>query len=226
MKGPDSFAEKAYHTIKRMLLTDELVGGQKILYRDMADKLGMSQTPVILALTRLKDEGLIRSETNKGFSVPELDLEEARELYEIRTVLEEFLIKRSAKLITDEQLKMLRGLMEQHQALRGEVYCRERLWNDARLHLAIASFANHPTGEHFLRQICDRIYLRYRPDRMPVVRLLEAEQEHEQIYNALADRDSAKAARMMRRHLKQGLQRILEGLRHKSQQRQALTLWD
>jgi len=209
-----------------MLLTDELVSGQKILYRDMAHRLGMSQTPVILALTRLKDEGLVRSEANKGFSVPELDLDEAQELYDIRSAIEEFLIKRSAKIVTDEQLKTLRQIMERHQTLRGEVYCRERLWNDARLHLAIASFANHRTGEQFLRQICDRIYLRYRPDRMPVVRLVEAEQEHEQVFQALEERDSAKAARMMRRHLKRGAQRIVEGLRRQSQLREALTLWE
>ena len=226
MKGPDSFAEKAYHIIKRMLLTDELVSGQKILYRDMANKLGMSQTPVILALTRLKDEGLVRSETNKGFSVPELDLQEARELYDMRSVVEEFLIKRTAKTITDEQLKLLRAVMDKHRELRGEVYCRERLWNDARLHLAIASFANHPTGEQILRRICDRIYLRYRPERMPVVRLLEAEEEHELVYQALGERNPAKAARALRRHLERGAQRILEGMRRQSRQRQTLTLWD
>ena len=48
---PDTgHTHKAYQGIRQMLFHNEIVPGQKIAYRDLAERLGMSQTPVIQAL--------------------------------------------------------------------------------------------------------------------------------------------------------------------------------
>jgi len=221
-----SLSDRAYHHIKRMLLVNELVAGQKIRYRDIAKKLNVSQTPVILALTRLENEGLVRSEANKGFRVPELDLEEARELYEMRAVIEAWLVKGTAKTISDEQIEKLEGLMAEHQAIRGESYCRERLWCDARLHLALASFSGHQIGIRVLREIFDRLYLRYRPERLSTVRLQEAEEEHNNFLAALKKHDARKASSLLEAHINHGQVRMLEGIKHDLEMRDHLDPWD
>ncbi len=76
-----------------MFLLNELVAGQKLRYQDIARRLLMSQTPVIQALSPSGNEGLVASEANKGFYVPELDLEEARQLYDVRLALEVHLVQ-------------------------------------------------------------------------------------------------------------------------------------
>ncbi len=219
-------AERAYQQIKRMLLVRELVPEQKLRYQDIAKKIKVSQTPVILALTRLENEGLVKSQTNKGFYVPELDLAELRELYEMRAVIESFLVEGVAGDINDQQLEQLSVLMKEHRSFHTKVYTLQRLLCDAKFHLALASFSGHQVGEKYLRQVFDRLYLRYRPESLPAVRMLEAEQEHEQILQALMERNPAEAAGRLRRHIEHGREHMLQGLQKDAEYRDALTAWD
>lgn len=226
MKNSQTLVEIACKQIKLMLLNDELVAGQKLRYQDIAKKLDMSQTPVNLALVRLENEGLVRWEANKGYSVPELDLEEARELYELRVLLEEFLVGKAAERITDSELAELRKLLDVHRSVRGEVYCRERLWCDARIHLAIAQYSGHSNGAAYLHQLFDRIYLRYRPERLSIERLTEAEQQHEKLFKALAAHDVQGARESMRHHITVGQDRMLLGIQDKVEERRNVKLWE
>ncbi|MCB2226782.1 MAG: GntR family transcriptional regulator [Desulfarculaceae bacterium] len=225
MKHSGTLAEKAYQQIKLMLLHDELVAGQKLRYQDIAKKLNMSQTPVILALSRLENEGLVSSEVNKGYAVPELDLEEARELYELRVLLEGFLAAKAAERATEQNLNELRELLNVHRSVRGEVYCRERLWCDARIHLAIAKISGQKNGAVYLRQLFDRIYLRYRPERLSTERLSEAEAQHEELFKALAAHDAPAAESLMRQHVSVGQQRMLKGIEQMVEERNKVKLW-
>jgi DNA-binding GntR family transcriptional regulator len=225
-KNSASLSDKAYQHIKRMLLVNQLVAGQKIRYRDIAKKLSVSQTPVILALTRLENEGLVRSEANKGFRVPELDLEEARELYQLRALLETWLVKDIAKNITDDQLEKLEVLAVEHRSIRGEIYSRERLWADARFHLALASFSEHRIGYKMLREMFDRLYLRYRPERLSTVRMNETQKEHKDLLEALKKRDSRKAASIIEDHINRGQVRMLAGIKEEMEMRDTLDPWD
>ncbi len=225
MKNAQTLVEKACQQIKLMLLNDELVAGQKLRYQDIAKRLGMSQTPVNLALTRLENEGLVRWEANKGYSIPELNLEEARELYELRVLLEGFLAAKAAKRVTPGDLEGLRQLLAEHRAARSEVYCRERLWCDARIHLAIASYSGHRNGVTCLRQLFDRIYLRYRPERLSIERLAEAEEQHEQLFQALAAHDETRARELMQHHVAVGQERMLMGIQDRVEERSKVKLW-
>ena len=56
--GSEDLTRKAYTGIRRMLFLNEITPGQKIHYRDLAEELGMSQTPVIHALRWLEFQGL------------------------------------------------------------------------------------------------------------------------------------------------------------------------
>ena len=225
-KSSLSLSDTAYHHIKRMLLVNELIAGQKIRSRDIAKKLNMSQTPVILALTRLENEGLVRSEANKGFRVPELDLDEARELYQMRTLLEAWLVRDTAKKITDEQIEKLETLAREHRSIRGEIYSRERLWADARFHLALASFSGHRIGMKMLREMFDRLYLRYRPERLSTVRMQETQKEHIELLEALKARDARKSASIMEDHINRGQKRMLAGIKEEMEMRDTLDPWD
>jgi DNA-binding GntR family transcriptional regulator len=225
LKNAQTLVEKAYQQIKLMLLNDELVAGQKLRYQDIAKRLEMSQTPVNLALVRLENEGLVHWEANKGYSVPELDLEEALELYELRVLLEGFLVEKAAERISDDELSELRLLLDGHRSVRGEVYCRERLWCDARIHLAIARYSGHKNGTVYLRQLFDRIYLRYRPERLSIERLNEAENQHEDLFKALAAHDVQGARQVMTHHVSMGQQRMLKGIRNQVEERSRIKLW-
>jgi len=218
-------AERAYQQIKKMLWVRDLVPNQKLRYQDIVRHLEMSQTPVILALARLEGEGLVRSEPNKGFCVPELDPAEARELYDMREAIEIFLVYQVASRISDRQLAFLYEIMKEHQSYNSEYYTLERLWCDAKFHLTLASFSGHQVGQSFLKQLFDRLYLRYRPERLAAARMLEAEHEHELIYNALQERNDKKTVELMGQHIRRGSERILEGLQKETHYKDFLAPW-
>ena len=56
---------KAYNAIKELVAVHKLSPGQKLIYRDLEEALGMSKTPIINGLMRLEQEGLVQIKLNK-----------------------------------------------------------------------------------------------------------------------------------------------------------------
>jgi DNA-binding GntR family transcriptional regulator len=219
-------AETTYQDIKRMLWVGELAPGQKLRYQDIAQRLSVSMTPIINALTRLENEGLVKSEARRGFFVPRLELREARELYELRAVLEPMLLVKAIPLITDDDLSHIKQLMEHHRECRDSIYTRERLYRDSRLHLAISARSDHITGHHYLRQVFDRLFLRYSPERLSSQRMSGAEQEHKALFKALEAGDEKGAVKIISEHIEKGRDHILCGLDQEQKFRNSFSPWD
>ena len=71
---------KAYHAIRKMLFYNEIQPGQKIKYKDLANRIGVSMTPVIQALKWLEFRNIVRHEANKGYYINEVSLKEIKEI--------------------------------------------------------------------------------------------------------------------------------------------------
>src|SRR3979490_3371652 len=76
-------------TVAELILKGELDAGQKLTEQEMALRLGVSRGPVREAFRALADLGLIEIQQNRGASVRKIDLEEAIEIHDIYSVLEE-----------------------------------------------------------------------------------------------------------------------------------------
>ncbi len=226
MKKPATRVDEAYQQIKLMLLMDELQCGQKLRYQEIAKRLGMSQTPVMMALVRLENEGLVYSRTNRGFYVPLIDLEEAKELYDMRVMIEVPLLKRSIERLTDKQLAELEALLQAHSAVVEGSYSRERLWRDAKFHLALATCSGHGVAVSTLRRVFDLLYLRYRPAQAGPERLVETEREHRAFFAALANRQVKQAMSLLREHIEHGREFVLDSLPPRNESKEAYRLLD
>ena len=73
-RNHESHTDKAYHGLRQMMFHKEIVPGQKIAYQDLADRLGMSLTPVIQALKWMEIQGLVRHESHRGYHVEPVDV--------------------------------------------------------------------------------------------------------------------------------------------------------
>ncbi|MEM2146437.1 MAG: GntR family transcriptional regulator, partial [Candidatus Jordarchaeaceae archaeon] len=80
--------------IKEMLYKQKLIPGQKIIYEELAKTFKISLTPIINALSRLEQEGLVVLVHNRGYFVKEISEKEAEDLIEARQSLEEYSIKK------------------------------------------------------------------------------------------------------------------------------------
>lgn len=83
-----SHVETAYLALKRMVLSNELGPGTQLLELEVADRLGMSRTPVREAMIRLSRDGLVEIRPRHGMRVLPISADDMREIYDVLTALE------------------------------------------------------------------------------------------------------------------------------------------
>src|SRR5690348_16581205 len=115
---PVTTHEFVYDTLRRAILSGALPGGTRLVQADIATQLSVSTTPVREALRDLAAEGLVVFKPYSGAVVRELDIAELAELYDIRKALEPLAVRRSAALISPEEIAAAQALartMEQEK---------------------------------------------------------------------------------------------------------------
>ena len=100
----DNSIKSIYSQIKNFLLSSDLYPGQKIPHAELGQKMGISFSPLREAFIQLTTEGLLIHKNQRGFFVPEISYEEARELYDARILIEPHLVKKAATAITPKKL--------------------------------------------------------------------------------------------------------------------------
>jgi DNA-binding GntR family transcriptional regulator len=83
-----SLTQEAYAAIRTMIIAGEMPPGSRITVRPIVERLGLSATPVKAALMTLEREGVLESKLHRGFFVPELRVDDMREIYEMREALD------------------------------------------------------------------------------------------------------------------------------------------
>lgn len=89
----ESGVERCLTRIRSMVLSGELLPGQKVLQKELADMLGVSRIPVREALAQLHAEGILDHRPNTGFTVGRFNSEDLAEIYLMRRLLETELIR-------------------------------------------------------------------------------------------------------------------------------------
>jgi len=85
---PAQLARRAADAVRDMIRRGDLLPGEKVHQVDVAKIAGVSRSPLREALRTLEAEGLVRYESNRGYVVSRLRLEELAELYELRSLIE------------------------------------------------------------------------------------------------------------------------------------------
>src|ERR1700678_92386 len=103
--------------IRELVITGELAAGEQLRQRDLAQRFGVSQTPVREAMRRLESEGLVVCDTHRGFTVAAPELGPVEENFQIRAALESLGASRAARKVDAAGLARLRDLNDQIRAL-------------------------------------------------------------------------------------------------------------
>lgn len=217
-------AQRAYEEIRRLLFLNEFAPGQKLQYREVASRLGMSPTPVAQALKWLAHQGLLRHEPNRGFCVEPMSVEEVEEIYELRETLEVGLLPKSFERADAEWIDRLRRALEAHLAVHRERYLKQRLIADMEFHLALVSPHGGKIARRILRELFDLLYTQYRAEILFSRPMEDAGSEHQAIFDSVAARDLEGASRLLSAHLRSVREHVVDGLRKSREEREALAL--
>ncbi|GIF74523.1 GntR family transcriptional regulator [Asanoa siamensis] len=194
-------------TLRRAIFSGLLTGGTHLGQADIATQLAVSTTPVREALRDLAADGLIRIDPHRGAVVHDLDHDDLREIYEIRSALEPLAVRRAARHITADELAAAGDLLDQlgretdpaawlelnweFHALLGRASRSPRLFS-------LVTNAQGSTARYVGES------MKAHPDRLP-----EATAEHRALVDALAGRDPDTAAKLVTAHLQHTLELLL-----------------
>ena len=195
-KGP-SLTELAYESVKRYLLSGKLAERARLTEEALANQLGISKSPVREALNRLETEGLICIEARRGAYVRTFSREEARNLYDLREVLEVYAL--SLVRITPVFLSELRSSIERTARNLAEGDKLAHVDEDMHFHRLIA----RATGNDELCSMLENLQQKSLLSRAKTYHLSAstAPVSHYRIYDALSAGDREEAMRHMREHI-------------------------
>ncbi|MFI9028250.1 GntR family transcriptional regulator [Streptomyces sp. NPDC053560] len=200
--------EKAYAYLKESVLTDPEMQDRFLSEQEIADRIGVSRTPIREALLLLAAEDLVRLVPKRGAHIAPLSGREISELMEMRALIERFAAERTTREGTAPVAEMAAVLAEQH-ALRGADSAREFIAADHRFHATlVAAVGNTLMSRQYdalrSRQIRAGVTALYRAGN----RQDEVLAEHQEILDHLSAGDGAAACAAIDSHL-QATQRIL-----------------
>jgi len=210
--GVKNLVAVAYSKIKDMMLNYEIVPGQRLVFVDLAEKIGVSRTPVNIALSILSKEGFLDFLPNHGYRVHEITMQEAENLYEVREMIELRAIERAVRLSTPERLKNLQERKRLYEKSVIEQVTRGRFTLDQEFHAGYIDMAGNPYLSEFFREIYQRIFLRHRIEGLPATRAQAVVVEHEELFLAISQGDARKAKALARKHIKVGKEYILSSI--------------
>ncbi|MFP4037015.1 MAG: GntR family transcriptional regulator [Desulfobacteraceae bacterium] len=217
-------AHKAHQGLRRMLYRKELVPGQKLSCRDIAEHLGMSLTPVIQALKYMEFQGFVRHEPNRGYFMTPFDLAEVEQIYELRELLEPSLVPQAANNLDAQAQKRLKAALEAHLSAEREAYLQERLFRNLEFHLTLASLSGKTTQVRVLENLFDLLILKYGGNQGNVKSMELSDNEHKRIYDCLTAGDVRCAKKTLAGHVAHVKKQVLSRLKRIIEEREASPL--
>jgi DNA-binding GntR family transcriptional regulator len=185
--------------LRSAILERALLPGMKLPEDVLGERFGASRTLVRQALERLAAEGLVELRRNRGAAVATPSLEEARDLFELRTQIEDLLVSRLAKNFTKaHKAEVEAHLAKEMAAEKGPEAVSIRLATE--FHILLARLTGSPVLLRYVEEVAYRcgltLALYSRPHSADC-----GIQEHRQILDALSAGDEASARELMRSHL-------------------------
>lgn len=197
-----SFSDDAYRKIKKLILNQKLVPGQKLVYDDLAKQLEMSRTPIINALNRLEQHGLVASESHRGFTVKPMDPEEAWDTFGFRESIETYAVEQVILKADDEDLEELKDKLLEYENYQPNYYNRKKIFLDAAFHMKIAEMSHNNVLKWHLKLNLQHYYLRANLNNYSIERMEAASVEHRQLFLKIKNKDVLGAVEIMRNHIR------------------------
>ena len=198
--------------LRRLILSGELAGGERLRQQEIAERFGTSTTPVREAFTALAREGLVRQDAHRGVVVFEASPEDVRENFEIRAALESLAAELAAKSITDDELAELDDLLREMQSTLRRDPARHQQVLNPRFHSIINAAARRPRLFALIENLraAAITYQALLANTALTNEYIDAVQaEHEEIVSALRARAPKRAARAVRAHVAHAEDEIL-----------------
>lgn len=207
--------DDVYDSLRQAVLSHVFRPGDRLQITEIAEKLGVSPTPVRQAIQKLANEGLIEVHPRSGTYVATLDVQDIEETFDIRCALECLAAEKAVERVTDSDLghlnELLRGLAEETV---DEAGLRRHEQLNSELHATIVRVS----GNRRLQEIHESLKANIQIARVHVVegyrggRFDVEQEEHAEIVAALEKRNAAWLQKALRQHIQRAKESLIKSL--------------
>lgn len=197
-----SLADRTYETLKAAILANQLPAGTALSVPELARQLQVSRSPVREAVQRLIYDGLANHEPYRGAEVARVDLEDLRELYVVRELLEGLAARLAAEKLDSVGLQRLQDIVAAHEeALTTKADNATHIELDIRFHDEIRDLAANRHLAAVLAPIAGRAHFALHSLWRSADATRLALDEHKAIVDAMITGDPALAERAAQQHI-------------------------
>ncbi|WP_288960835.1 GntR family transcriptional regulator [uncultured Sulfitobacter sp.] len=219
-----SLGEKVYVELKTSIIVGDIQQGAVFNEAELAARFSVSTSPVKEALSRLRQDGLVRVIGRRGYAVTELTLQDFHDLIEIRIVLECAACELAARLVTDDHVAQMRALSSVEMDLLDGESRRAFTRANQDFHELIPKIAGNA---RMLRAIQQNFVDMQRALFLDIARGDEVGliHDHDDIIEALARRDPQAARRAMYQHIIQARDRVINRMMRRHSNLQYMSMF-
>ena len=186
--------------LTKAIVEHRLLPGSKLVEQKLADHFGVSRTLVRQALLQLSQHQLVSLEPARGAFVAAPSVDEARQVFAVRKMLESEMVRAFVQIVDDEKIAVLREHVAQERIAieQEDAPGRTELLGD--FHVRMAELMENEVLAQLLSQLisrCSLITLMYQTSSAAAT----SNDDHAQIVNALADKNETLAVQLMQEHL-------------------------
>ncbi|MFB4163254.1 GntR family transcriptional regulator [Alteribacillus sp. JSM 102045] len=195
-----SYTDQVYRELKAAIISGDIQQGDFLQERSIAEKLGVSRTPVREAIKRLEFEDWVETLPWKGVVVRDIDRQDIIEVFQCRYANEGFVGELVASAISEESLEELKQIKKNMEALASKSR-QEFINEDRKFHMHLAQLTNNSRLVHFLDHLSDQML------RFGILAVKNEErmkgtlQEHQAIIDALETRSPEKTKEAIHIHI-------------------------
>ena len=211
-----TISEQVYNELLSQIISMKRPPRQKLTEGKISKEFGVSRVPVREALSRLTSEGLVKSTPRYGRYVNELTIDEVKEIFMLRQVLEPIALRWGMSRINRKEIQRIKNMLDNGNALNEIRGYNLMLKADEKIHYLI----RHYSGNKLLEETLQQLDYKCRPllafDAVELDRMTDLIKERKKILGAIIRQDGARAEGLLRTHIKNGEISIITKMKNKA----------
>lgn len=190
-----------FNTLRKAILKGELSPGERLMEKQLAEKMGVSRTPIREAIRKLELEGLVVMVPRKGAEVAKITEQDIKDVLEVRASLESLAVKLACEKMKKDDIANLLHVNKQFIDAAKRMDVDKVIEHDVEFHDVIY----HATKNEKLIQIINNLREQIYRFRVEYIRQMQdfsnLVKEHEEIVQSIIDREGQQAQEIASKHI-------------------------
>ena len=202
--------ELVFTTLRQAILKGEIQPGERLMEIQLAEKMGVSRTPIREAIRKLANEGLVTMIPRKGAIVAGISEKMLMDVLQVRMTLEKMAYECAFKYITDEQIEELKETEKEFEESVKKNDLVQIAEMDEKIHFTIYNAAQNDKLKEILTNLRENMYryrMEYAKNKDSRDQLIK---EHNEMIDTLVKRDSVEGLKIVEEHIRNQEKVILE----------------